>query len=77
MQCKDSQWTPLSRYNTDSYSVYDCDDIARKLKDAYSEYADYWDFENTWTWTGAVNGKTYAWGYLQDHAPPYRNSYMP
>ena len=44
-------------HTIDSYSVFECDDIVRKFKDAYSDYADYWNFDNTWTWTGTVDGK--------------------
>jgi hypothetical protein len=34
-----------------------CTDITSFLRDAYSEHADLWDFKNTWTWSGKVNGK--------------------
>ena len=34
-----------------------CTDITSFLRDAYSEQADLWDFKNTWTWSGKVNGK--------------------
>ena len=35
-----------------------CLNITQFLKETYSEYSQYWDFDNTWTWTGTVNGKT-------------------
>lgn len=41
----------------DCYSIYNCDNIAQKMEEAYSDYADYWNFDNTWTWTGTVDGK--------------------
>ena len=34
-----------------------CTDITSFLRDAYSEHAGLWDFKNTWTWSGKVNGK--------------------
>lgn len=34
-----------------------CTDITTHLREAYSEYADYWDFERTWIWTGEIDGK--------------------
>jgi hypothetical protein len=61
MLCDHSAFQPIahSSYNiTASYSVYDdVSNIAQKLEDAYSDYAEYWDFYNTWTWTGVVSGK--------------------
>lgn len=39
-------------------SVASCDNITEYLQSCYSEYADYYNFNNTWTWTGTVNGKT-------------------
>lgn len=35
-----------------------CTNIAEFLQNCYSEHADYFDFNNTWTWTGTINGKT-------------------
>lgn len=35
-----------------------CTNITEFLQNCYSEYADYFDFNNTWTWTGTINGKT-------------------
>ena len=34
-----------------------CTDITTFLKECYSEYADYWNFNNTWTWKGTIDGK--------------------
>lgn len=42
----------------ESVYIADSDDIARDMKEMYSEYASYWDYSNTWTWTGEVNGVT-------------------
>lgn len=57
------------RYNADCATVcsyhgsytgtnvkYNCTDITTFLKECYSEYADYWNFNNTWTWKGTING---------------------
>lgn len=35
-----------------------CTNIAEFLQNCYSEHADYFDFNNTWTWAGTINGKT-------------------
>ncbi len=35
-----------------------CTNIAEFLQNCYSEHADYFNFNNTWTWTGTINGKT-------------------
>lgn len=39
-------------------SVTNCTDITTHLKSAYSEYAEYYNFDNTWIWEDKVNGKT-------------------
>lgn len=31
--------------------------IAEAMQSCYSQYADLWNFSNTWTWTGNVNGQ--------------------
>lgn len=36
---------------------YNCTDITIFLKECYSEYADYWNYNNTWTWKGTIDGK--------------------
>lgn len=36
----------------------ECTDITDFLRSCYSEYAEYYNFNNTWTWTGVINGKT-------------------
>ena len=41
-----------------SNTATNCTNITEHLKGCYSEYATYWDFNNTWTWSGKVNGKT-------------------
>ena len=39
--------------NNQSY----CTDITTFMKDCYSNYASYWNYNNTWTWKGTINGK--------------------
>lgn len=34
-----------------------CPDITTYMKSCYSDYASYWNFDNTWTWRGIVNGQ--------------------
>ena len=34
-----------------------CTDITTFMKDCYSDYASYWNYNNTWTWKGTINGK--------------------
>lgn len=34
-----------------------CTDITTFMKDCYSNYASYWNYNNTWTWKGTINGK--------------------
>lgn len=34
-----------------------CTDITTFMKECYSEYAEMWNYNNTWTWEGTVNGK--------------------
>ena len=41
-----------------SNTATNCTNITEHLKGCYSEYATYWDFNNTWIWSGKVNGKT-------------------
>ena len=36
---------------------YECTDITTFLQDCYSDYASYWNYNNTWTWKGTINGK--------------------
>lgn len=43
---------------SDCASVQSCDNITTYLKELYSEYASCYNFNNTWTWTGTVNGST-------------------
>ena len=58
MLCTHSAYCPIGSRNTYSYSIYDdIDNIAEKLQESYSEYCDYWNFDNCWTWSGTVNGK--------------------
>lgn len=39
-----------------TYNVSKYDNISTKMKNEYSEYAEYWDFNNNWTWKGVVDG---------------------
>jgi hypothetical protein len=59
MTCSHSNYLPIcaSSNIVDCYSVYDTDDIALQMEEDYSDYADYWNFANTWTWSGTVDGK--------------------
>ena len=49
-----SQDSDLSENNTSSQ----CHDIVSFMKDCYSEYAEFWNYNNTWMWTGDIDGKT-------------------
>lgn len=40
----------------DCTSVYDCDNITSFIKTCYSNLSDYYNFDNTWTWTGTIDG---------------------
>ena len=35
-----------------------CTDITTFLKESYSEYSSYWNFNSTWVWEGTINGST-------------------
>ena len=37
--------------------MYNCTDITTFIREAYSKHADLWNLNNTWTWTGTVDGK--------------------
>jgi hypothetical protein len=51
--CNHSNFVPV---RGGDYSVYDTENIAQKMENEFSEYADYWDFNNIWIWKGKVNG---------------------
>lgn len=58
MVCKNARFQILGDSTSgECYSINETDDIAQKMKEAYSDYAQYWNFDNTWTWTGIVDGK--------------------
>jgi hypothetical protein len=59
MTCSHRSYLPICSpsHAVDSYSVYDTDDIALHMEEAYSDYADYWNFDNTWIWSGKISGK--------------------
>jgi hypothetical protein len=47
-------FTTQTAYNTtQSY----CLNITKSMMECYSDYASYWNFDNTWTWRGTVNGQ--------------------
>ena len=53
--CDHSKFVPINNSNS-CYSVYsNTDNIAEKMEEAYSDYADYWNFNNVWIWEGTIN----------------------
>lgn len=45
--------------HSDTYNcTSDGDNFSEFLQSCYSDYADYWNFNKTWTWTGKVNGQS-------------------
>ena len=46
----------LDPASSDNIGSYETANITQYLKDAYSEYSSYYNFNNTWTWTGLVDG---------------------
>jgi hypothetical protein len=62
MQCTHAKFSPTSRYSYGikySYSIYDDEtDVAGAFDDSYSEYLEYWNTSNCWTWKGTVNGES-------------------
>lgn len=42
-------------YN-ESISVYETNDLNKTMFEYYSQYAEYWNFNNTWNWNGTING---------------------
>ncbi len=53
-----ANYKQLGRWDDECAGSYTSDNITQYLKECYSEYAEYYNFNNTWTWTGLVNGKT-------------------
>lgn len=56
---------PLGKSSSDSYTVKDLlnqfsspINIAEIMRTASSQYASYWNYDRTWTWTGIVNGQS-------------------
>ena len=47
-----------SYYGNKTNCQTSCTNITEFLQSAYSTYADYYNFNNTWTWSGKVNGTT-------------------
>ena len=62
MQCAHANFSPTtSSYNgiKYSYSIYDNEtNVAGAFDDSYSEYLEYWDTTNCWTWKGTINGES-------------------
>lgn len=64
--CYSTMNSSLSNYKQLGYmnDSKDCtgadtsDNISATLRECYSSYANYYNFNNTWTWTGEVNGIT-------------------
>lgn len=50
--------TIVSADTKNCYHVSQYDDIATKMRDEFSDYADYWNFDNTWVWKGVIDGKS-------------------
>ena len=48
-----SYTTQYTSYSSQGY----CLDITTAMKSCNSDYASYWNFDNTWTWRGIVNGQ--------------------
>lgn len=48
-----SYTTQYTSYSSQGY----CLDITTAMKECYSDYASYWNFDNTWTWRGIMNGQ--------------------
>lgn len=42
--------------NSSGANKTECTDITTYMKECYSKYASYWNFNNTWIWKGEVNG---------------------
>ena len=59
MLCDHSSYRTNSGEASYCYSIYSSaiEDIIKKFKESYDAKADYWNFDNTWTWTGVVNGE--------------------
>ncbi len=56
VNCTDCATTSANTNASLTNSLTNCTDITSHLKSAYSEYAKYWNFDSTWTWTGEING---------------------
>ena len=58
--CTHNKFNPICNqsegHTQNCYSVYNTQDITLKMEEAYSDYAYFWDFDNTWTWSNG-NGK--------------------
>ncbi|MBR4311773.1 MAG: carboxypeptidase regulatory-like domain-containing protein [Bacteroidaceae bacterium] len=62
MQCTHAKFCPTSSYSYGieySYSIYgDETNVAGAFDDSYSEYLEYWNTSNCWTWKGTINGES-------------------
>lgn len=46
-----------SKYCNETNCDTSCNDIREFLRSSYSEYSTNFSFDNTWTWTGKINGE--------------------
>ena len=53
-----SPLTSAPSLQEDCFSIYGSNNITQDFKEAYSDYANYWNFNNQWTWSGTINGQT-------------------
>lgn len=52
IQKESTEW----HFSTESTSIYDTENIAQTMREYYSNLSRYWNYNNTWTWTGNING---------------------
>lgn len=58
MQSSNSKFSDIcvNSSTKDCTSIATCDNITEYLHSRYSEYAKYYNFNNTWTWVGTIDG---------------------
>lgn len=49
--------TITKTYRSGTNTQSNCTDITTFMKECYSDYAEYWNYNNTWTWKGTINGE--------------------
>lgn len=57
IDCATTSHTSTNNSNSKNVKT-DCADIVSFLKDCYSQYAGYWNFESIWTWEGTISGSS-------------------